>query len=280
MAAFPSAVYLSVGAHHEILPLLTSDALMLPTAVRLSATGRDLIWGVEPGDTVAVGRSEIGLPGWRIRLVREWRPARVRALPNLADPGLLSGLADMLSSNVRTPWLMDQAIDVCRAARSGDDAGVRRGTRQLLGAGHGLTPSGDDVLCAVLLVLCGVGDPAPIALLGAAVQGRWTATTSLSASLLDAARRGYAVPVVATLVECALRGDVAGAREALATTLEIGHSSGADLVAGLAGSLRALANARPNTPPAPFQTVNGLETVPERCSDRSRTLHTTERGSS
>jgi Protein of unknown function (DUF2877) len=250
MAAFPSAVYLSVGAHHEILPLLTSDALMLPTAVRLSATGRDLIWGVEPGDTVTVGRPEIGLPGWRIRLVREWRPARVRALPDLADPGLLSGLADMLSSNVRTPSLMDQATDVCRAARSGDDAGVRRGTRQLLGAGQGL--------CAVLLVLCGVGDPAPIALLGAAVQGRWTATTSLSASLLDAARRGYAVPVVASLVECALRGDVAGAREALATTLEIGHSSGADLVAGLAGSLRALANARP---------------------DRSRTLQTAERGS-
>ena len=157
---------------------------------------------------------------------------------------------------------------------------MRRGTRRLLGAGNGLTQGGDVVLCAVLRVLCGVGDPAPIALLGAAVQGRWTATTSLSASLLDAARRGYAVPVVATLVECALRGDVAGAREALATTLEIGHSSGADLVAGLAGSLRALANARPNTPPAPFQTVNGLETVPERCSDRSRTLHTTERGSS
>jgi len=259
MAAFPSAVYLSVGAHHEILPLLTSDALMLPTAVRLSATGRDLIWGVEPGDTVAVGRSEIGLPGWRIRLVREWRPARVRALPNLADPGLLSGLADTLSSNVRTPWLMDQATAVCRAARSSDDAGVRRGTRQLLGAGQGLTPSGDDVLCAVLLVLCGVGDPAPIALLGAVVQGRWTATTSLSASLLDAARKGYAVPVVTELVECALRGDLAGAREALTSTLEIGHSSGADLVAGLAGSLRALANARP---------------------DRSHTLQTAQRGSS
>jgi hypothetical protein len=193
---------------------------------------------------------------------------------------MLSGLADMLSCNVRTPGLMDQATAVCRAARSGDDAGVCRGTRQLLGAGQGLTPSGDDVLCAVLLVLCGVGDPAPIALLGAAVQGRWTATTSLSASLLDAARRGYAVPEVASLVECALRGDVAGAREALATTLEIGHSSGADLVAGLAGSLRVLANARPDTPPVPFQAVNGLETVPERCSDRSRTLQTAERGSS
>jgi len=81
----------------------------------------------------------------------------------------------------------------------------------------------------------------------------------LSASLLDAARKGYAVPVVTELVECALRGDLAGAREALTSTLEIGHSSGADLVAGLAGFLRALANARP---------------------DRSHTLQTAQRGSS
>ena len=97
-------------------------------------------------------------------------------------------------------------------------------------------------MCAVLLVLCGVGDPAPIALLGAAVQDRWAATTSLSASLLEAARQGYAVPEVAALVECALRGDLVGAQESLTSTLAVGHSSGHDLVAGLAGSLRVLAN--------------------------------------
>jgi len=242
LASFPTALYLSVGAHHQVLPVVTSDALMLPTAVRLSAAARELAWGVQPGDTVTVGRSEIRLPALHVRVVREWRPARVRAVPNLAGPGLLSELADMLSTHVRTPELKDQATAVCRAARSGDAAEVRRGTRQLLGAGQGLTPSGDDVMCAVLLVLCGVGDPAPIALLGAAVQDRWTATTSLSASLLDAARQGYAAPEVAALVESALGGDVVGAREALRSTLAIGHSSGHDLVAGLAGSLRVLAN--------------------------------------
>jgi hypothetical protein len=256
LASFPTALYLSVGAHHEILPIVAADALMLPTAVRLSIAGRDFRWGVGPGDRVTVGRSEIGLPGWRIRLVREWRPARVHAIPDLADPALLSELADMLSRNLRTPGLMDQATAVCRAARSGDDAGVRRGTRQLLGAGQGLTPSGDDALCAVLLVLCGVGNPVPIALLGKAVQGRWTATTSLSASLLDAARRGYAVPEVATLVECALRGDTVGASEALTSTLAVGHTSGHDLVAGVAGALTAIA------------------TTP----NRSRMLQTVERG--
>jgi len=268
LASFPTALYLAVGAHHEVLPVLASDALMLPTAVRLSAAGRELDWSVETGDTVTVGRSEIRLPGWRVRVVREWRPTRVRALPSLADPGLLSELADMLSCHVRTPELMNQATAVCRAARSGDDAEVRRGTRQLLGAGPGLTPSGDDVLCAVLLVLCGAGDPAPIALLGAAVQDRWTATTSLSASLVDAARKGYAVPEVAALVDCALRGDFAGARKALTSTLAIGHSSGADLVAGLAGSLRVVAD----TP--------SRVRLPSMAIRPARTLQTAERGSS
>ncbi|MHB8186535.1 MAG: oxamate carbamoyltransferase subunit AllH family protein [Dermatophilaceae bacterium] len=247
LASFPTALYLSVGAHHEVLPVLASDALVLPTAVRLSAAGRELDWGVEPGDTVTVGRSEMRTPALRVRLVREWRPARVRAVPNLAEPGLLFEVADLLScqllpSYVRTPELVDQATAVCRAARCADDAAVRRGVRQMLGAGQGLTPSGDDVLCTVLLVLNGVGDAPAVALLGAAVQDRWTATTSLSASLLDAARKGYAVPEVATLVERALRGDLAGAREALTSTLAIGHSSGQDLVAGLAGSLRVLAD--------------------------------------
>ncbi len=283
LARFPSGLYLAAGAHHEVLPVVTSDALMLPTAVRLSSAARELEWGVQPGDIVTVGRSEIRLPALHVRVVREWRPARVRAVPELADPGLLSELADMLSGQllsgpVRTSGLMDQATAVCRAARSGDDAEVRRGTRRLLGAGPGLTPSGDDVLCAVLLVLCGAGDPTPIALLGSAVQDRWSATTSLSASLLGAARQGYAVPDVAALVECALRGDLAGAREALTSTLAIGHSSGQDLVAGLAGSLRVLApaatKARPDTAPAPFQAVKDTKTVPARCPDGSRRLQT------
>ncbi len=279
LASFPTAVYLAVGAHHEVLPILASDALMLPTAVRLSAAGRDLDWGVEPGDTVTVGRSEIRLPSLHVRVVREWRPARVRAVPNVAETALLSELAEMASSHVRTPELMDQAAAVCRAARCGDDPEVRRSTSELLGAGQGLTPSGDDALCAVLLVLCGLGDPAPIARLGAAVRDRWTATTSLSASLLDVSSKGYAVPEVATLVEATLRGDVAEARVALASTLAIGHSSGTDLVAGLAGSLRALMQARPDTPPAPFQPLNDLETVPNRCSDSTLTLHSTRKGS-
>ena len=228
LASFPTALYLSVGQHHEVLPVLASDALMLPTATRLSAAGRDVVWGVEPGDTVTVGRSAIRLPGWRVRLVREWRPARVRPVPRLAEPGLLSELADMLSCHVGTPELVDQATAVCRAARRGDDTELRRVTSQLLGAGPGLTPSGDDVLCAVLLVLCGSR--------GSGTDRASWALPSRTAGVAPRAcpphcstqREGDTrCPRSAALVECALRGDLAGAREALASTLAIGHSSGA-----------------------------------------------------
>jgi Protein of unknown function (DUF2877) len=271
LATFPTALYLSAGRHHEVLPVLASDALMLPTGTRLSAPGRDIVWGVGPGDSVTVGDGGIALPGWRIRLVREWRPARVHIVSGLAEPELLSELADSLSHHASAPGLVDQASAVCRAARRGDDAGVSHGVRHLLGAGEGLTPSGDDVLCAVLLVLGGLGDAAAVTLLGEAVQEQWAHTTSLSASLLDAARSGYAVPQVAALVGSSLGGNLTGVSESLTSTLAIGHSSGRDLVAGVAGSLSGFTQSRPNTRPAPFQAVNTLETVPKQCSERSLT---------
>jgi hypothetical protein len=248
LAHFPTALYLSVGRHHEVLPVVASDALMLPTATRLSSPGRDLAWGVEPGDTVIVGRSGIRLPGWRVRLVREWRPARVDPLAVSTGTGVLAEVAEMLSGGASSPQLVDQAMAVCRAARCDDPAEVRREVRRLLGAGQGLTPSGDDVLCAVLLVLNGAGQRAQVSLLGSTVRDQWASTTSLSASLLDAARSGHGVPEVVALVGHALRGDLTRAQESLAATLKIGHSSGADLVAGLAGALRVLADAHSPIP--------------------------------
>ena len=51
LARFDTAVYLAVGGHEEVLPVVTSDALMLPTSVRLPVRSDALRWGVDPGDT-------------------------------------------------------------------------------------------------------------------------------------------------------------------------------------------------------------------------------------
>ena len=72
-----------------------------------------------------------------------------------------------------------------------------------VGAGPGLTPSGDDVLCGVLLGLrLHPRGSSPLAAeLWRAVEPRLTATTSLSAALLREAAEGYAVEPVVRLLE-------------------------------------------------------------------------------
>ena len=85
------AVYLAVG--RSVLPVVTSDAVPLPTAVRLAVTSATLAcngapgadrpgpWGVAAGDVVPVGRGRIALPGLDVVAARAWRPARVRHAP-------------------------------------------------------------------------------------------------------------------------------------------------------------------------------------------------------
>lgn len=263
LARFDTAVYLAVGGHEEVLPVVTSDALMLPTSVRLPVRSDTLRWGVDPGDTVLVGGSSLRLGDHEVQVVRRWRPSRVTPVPGTVPAHRLASLAEQLATAAATasvsaagaatgpagpagPSLTVRSAAVLRAALSGSGDVVDARVRELVGAGAGLTPSGDDALCAVLLVLRGVGADGAHALVRGAVSAAARRTTSLSASLLHAAAEGYAVPAVADLVRAVLCDDPAAGGPALAAVLAIGHSSGRDLVAGLAGALHVLA-----APPAP-----------------------------
>jgi hypothetical protein len=265
LAAFPTALYLGLGRHDAVLPVLASDALLLPTGLRLAAPGTQVRWGVAVGDTVEVGGGRVRLPGLEVRAVRHCRPARVPSIPGptpLRVPAVLDAVGD------RT--LIRQATEVTSLALAGTPLGPA--VRALVGAGSGLTPSGDDALCGVLLTLRRHGRLEALARLAAAVTARDGATTSLSASLLRAAAQGYAVPqavrlvtatATATGVAATATGVTATATDATATdptapsgpdhdalaaalpdVLAVGHTSGADLVAGVAGALAALADPR------------------------------------
>lgn len=124
LAAFPTALYLGLPDHSSVLPVVTSDALVLPTAVRLPGPGPH-DWGVAPGDVVAVGGGVVALPAHGIRVVRSWRPRRV---------------ATSLSSPVRFDWTHLLAE---------------------VGRGEGLTPRADDVLCGALLAARALGIARP-----------------------------------------------------------------------------------------------------------------------
>ena len=243
LAAFPTALYLQLDRHELVLPVLAEDALRLPTGLRLALPAREIDWGVEPGSHVSVGGGRVRLPRCDVVAVRAWRPARVTAAAQPLDASALARSIGALDTATEGAVLRELTADLtCAALATPVRAGrVARLTAGLVGAGRGLTPSGDDALCGVLLAVRAAGAPAQaLAALSAAVTGSLAATTSLSASLLLAAAAGCAVPEVATLANAVSRGDEAGIDEALPAVLAIGHSSGADLLAGLAGALDAL----------------------------------------
>ena len=280
LAAFPTCLYLDLGAHERVLAVLASDAVALPIGVRLALPSSEVRWGVEPGTHVVVGEGRVRLPRADVVAARLLRPARVRPAPRgsagdgwLPDPGVLGDLAHDLAA-------------AALAGRSADP-----GVRGLVGVGRGLTPSGDDALCGVLLTLAAVDAPSARPALSAvrtAVRSVLPWTTSLSAALLVAAGAGYAVPDVARLVtlvagagsvgrndahegavtdgsggsvrpvgpaEGRRPSDVSDLSDLVDRVLAIGHTSGRDLLSGVSGALRAVdaleSVPRPEPGPAP-----------------------------
>ena len=236
LAAYPFGLYLDVAG--AVLPVVTSDAVPLPSALLLAEPSGRVGWGVVPGATVPVGEGRVGLPGLDLVATRVWRPARVRRSraaansPRVAPYLSLQPTPDDEGSRARVGEDRRWLADGIRYAVCAPDPEPH--VRGLLGRGDGLTPSGDDALAGALLVAhaLGVGDA-----LAAVVRRRLGATTAVSAALLSAAADGFAARPVVTLVDAAVAGDDLGVRETLPAVLSIGHSSGADLVVGVAAAL-------------------------------------------
>lgn len=227
LAAYPRGFYLGLPGAASVLPVIASDAIALPTALRIGHRSDEVSWGVEAGQVVSVGEGRVDLPGVTIRAVREWRPAQVR---RRTDPTHV----DHPRRALRKRWReLDRRLADMVTEAVLDPTRVRG----LIGRGYGLTPSCDDALAGALLVAYGLDLPPTLA---AAIRPLTHRTTSLSASLLLSAMGGYAVPPVAAFVSAAVAGDAKAAEALLPPVLAIGHSSGRDLVAGVLGALRAL----------------------------------------
>ncbi|HSF99286.1 MAG TPA: DUF2877 domain-containing protein [Ornithinibacter sp.] len=229
------ALYLDVAG--RVLPVLASDAVPLATALRLAVPSGRVRWGVAAGDVVTVGAGRVVLPGWDVTAVRTWRPARVRRITRSRTagggvPG--DGDGGWFADGIRAVVL---GLACARGRQDDHPRTPGQGVDLLLGRGQGLTPSGDDALAGILLVAHAVGEAAPLA---AAVRSRLGATTAVSAALLDAAADGYAAPDVVALVDAALAGDDDTLARTLPAVLAMGHSSGRDLVAGIAGAVHHL----------------------------------------
>lgn len=235
LAVHPLAFYLRIDRSRPdpgLLPVVAAGGLRLPNAVVLGSATPQVGWGVQPGDRVVVGDGEIRLPGATIRRARVWRPVRVPTVEQL--PGVrVTGVLERLASS---QWVVP-ARHLATAALRGDS--LEDAVGHTVGAGQGLTPSGDDVLCGLLLALRLAGAADARRCLWSSVRPRLGSTTTVSAALLIEAADGYAVPAVVRLAT-ALAGGRGSEPEVATAAREvraIGHSSGADLLAGLFGGL-------------------------------------------
>ena len=159
--------------------------------------------------------------------------------------------ADTLDAATSTLPTTGPGIDgsSLRDALAGRSAAMlAEASARLIGRGPGLTPEADDYLSGVL---------SSIRILGGVTRGRWAVemldaaapaitavasqrTTTFSAALIRHAIRGeVAAPAAALLRAFAGRGDVSRTHSAV---LEIGHSSGPALAAGMVLGARSLIN--------------------------------------
>jgi len=280
-SVFPSTINLTVDGSDFLVSLTGPEGEAFPHAVALRSTVdfRSLQLAVgDPGRLVGGClrlKTKEGTVSVDIQTAA--RPIR-RVLPTLSvyDRGgsfsaaahRLVGCQAAIVSDLRIDAIVDGAYDrgrtipglgaaLCRAAcallsdvRPAASPMDRRGcisrhVSALLGAGRGLTPSGDDFLCGFLAAARSSRPPDNRMLLAAqnvdaavceSIEEGIASTGDVSATLLRLAIAGFWPGPLAALADGFALGERQTTREALDELCAIGHSSGADIATGfLAG---------------------------------------------
>jgi hypothetical protein len=248
----------------EIVGCIANAAIRRGGAARIVATlgastyvslGGTLIWLGEAG---AMRHPRAVLGGDRKSVAtlsptaRPWRPqlprlcaepralmARLRALHGaLGEP---RGLGRLLRGEAPEPPFdraLPSLLDFAAACRRNDPEAAMLAALPLLGLGPGLTPSGDDFVGAALF--------ARLALVrGGRAAGAWLPvarrlvgrsggrTTRVSAALFADLAAGRSFAALHDLVSALDSGDGSGASQSARLLIEIGHSSGWDMLTGL-----------------------------------------------
>ncbi|MER7175278.1 DUF2877 domain-containing protein [Streptomyces mesophilus] len=232
------------AGNSSLLALVAPTGVRVPSAVLLSrAAGERPFTGIDPGAVARIGGGRVELGPLRLAAGVSWAPPRVQgtpvaqALPVLARFGPPRQLPGGVAPFARN---LAEALGAWRAHAEARPDSLRAPALALLGRGPGLTPSGDDYLCGLLLA----ANAAPIrpswgASLADALAGAHEHTTLISASLLAQAATGHCIPQVHELLSAtAAAGEVPPGP--LAALLAVGHSSGSDLLHGLCAGARLL----------------------------------------
>jgi hypothetical protein len=230
-----------VAIADDVIVLTTGTVPRLPNGIEVAISGRAT--GVDelapPGTPLTIGRGELSTVRATAAVSRWWDPRPAVAPATTAQ---LVARAEELPAAV--PGVPHRKLAI--AVEAGCADAILDAAARLLGQGVGLTPQADDFLAGALASLRILGETvgdrqivplldAVAAPLGAMAGAR---TTGLSASLLHHAMRGQvAAPAGSMLRALTGRGDVAAAHRAL---VDVGHSSGPALSAGIVFGVRSL----------------------------------------
>lgn len=234
-----SAVYLDLAG--RCVGVLTPEAVAVPCGLRLGdavgSTGEMSGFSAaallaDAGERAYVGRGILHLSDTPLS-VRRFVDVRVPRIALSGIPRQPVSPADVVAQSPRTAAAGLTVSDLLASS------GLRLGPRPsreaihtLVGRGEGLTPLGDDVLAGWLVALAALGrlDAATADL----VRSVLPRTTLLSATLLDCALHGEAIPEVAAYLATV---GTAAEPAAVAALLEVGHTSGAGLWWGAAHAI-------------------------------------------
>jgi hypothetical protein len=226
----------------RVIALAPPAAPRLPNSIITPALDPHL----DPASEVLAGDGRVTAPALEVKVTRWWDPSPVFGPLSRArlDHGTVA-LARFCQAAPAQPGLRTAAVGtLADACAAGDLATAAEAAEALTGLGTGLVPSGDGVICGVLLAL---------RLLGGAISGGtravWLAdwlgaaatcqagqrTTALAAALLHCAAAGQA-PAEVSAVLLGIAGQEP--LEPAATRL-LSDSTGADLAAGLVAGCRA-----------------------------------------
>jgi Protein of unknown function (DUF2877) len=245
LAVLPQAIYLEFPEgtpEPRVIAISPPEAIRLPNAVIARTTANP-----EPGVHAHAGEGRLTTEGMDVRIVRWWDPSPVFGPLSRARLDHGAGvLARHCHAAERLPGLTghDGPAQLAAACASGDLATAVETAEVLTGLGPGLVPSGDGVVCGILLAL---------RLLGGAISGGTRAVWL--ADWLGAAATCYAdqrtTPLAAALLYCAASGAAAAdvsevllgmaGQEPLdrAASRLLTDVAGADLAWGLVAGCRA-----------------------------------------
>jgi hypothetical protein len=175
-------------------------------------------------------------------LARRWRTL---AVASLGAPGGFGVLLSGQPLGFPLDGAGAAAESLARACAGDDAASAADAARALLGVGGGLTPSGDDYVGGALFARALVGAARPGAPAWRQAADRVVAeagacTHPISAALLADLAAGQSWAPLHELVTALAAGESADVTAAARRLVALGHTSGWDMLAGVAAGLGAL----------------------------------------